>query len=127
MKIVLWDFQAPPPKPPVYQSELPGWQTIASGSVRFSRDGIVSVRWGVLLEVERPHWFGMLWQHSNDFEFRIELGGKYVYSYRAPEPFEPLGLAAAQVTEGPADMFVMLHLPKSARATVRGLTVEIVE
>lgn len=125
MKIVLWDFQAPPPKPPIYQSAQAGWQTIASGSVRFSREGIVSVRWGVLLQAERKGW--LFWRNTRDFQFRIELGGKYVYSYEQPDVFEPLGLAAATVSEGAAEMFAMIYLPKDTRVTVRGLTVEILE
>lgn len=126
-KHVLWNLHTPVSEPPVYESDFVGWQTIVSGSVDFQRSGLVSVRWELQLAAEESFAFGFLRRRTENFEFRLELGGVYVYSYKPPQRFEAFGAAAANVAAGPMDMFVMIHLPKNTRVVVSALRVEILE
>lgn len=112
---------------PIFESVATGWITAVAGTMEVPKTGRYAFRWAFDIRVTRPYLFGWLSRRVWDFEFRIEVGGSYVYSYRPGDGswLERSGYADVLLHEGSVDVFVLVDAAPNSRVVIPCMLLEL--
>lgn len=118
-KIAVLDYVGTADRP-IFESVATGWIEAIAGTMVVPKTGRYSFRWAFDVQVTRTYLFGLLTRRVWDFEFRIEVGGGYVYSYRPGDGswLERAGYADVLLNEGSVDVFVLINAASDSKVRI---------